>query len=214
MEGKEALLKIRHDYQDLDWLDHYIVIEAIGKIFFVNSRREKLFLSPGDDIDENQFKSVGSEEGAPVEIAAFDVFDEPMELFLGDAEDARKEEKETLMVFSKISQNQYSLQTINSKGETVQLSLADLGETLEGTLEILRDCDGIISADFMGEYFVIGIDPRTSLMMILRDIEKWLRGEFLNVSVLTLEEYLKRFSHCPSFLLPPPNQLWLPGIRD
>lgn len=214
MEGKKALLKIKETFHYLEQRSCYTVIEATEGLFYFHQGKGRVELLPEVEIEENQLKSVRSENGAPVEIEAYNILGEPMELFFDDAEDVREGEKETLMVFSEISRNQYSLRMINGKGETVQLSPADLGETLEGTLEILRDCDGIVSADFMEEYFVIGIDPRTSLMMILRDIEKWLRGEFISVSVLTLEEYLKRFSHCPSFLLPHPNQFWLPGIRN
>lgn len=214
MEGKKALLKIKETFHYLEQRSCYTVIEATEGLFYFHQRKGHVELLPEVEIEENQLKFVRSENGAPVEIEAYNILGEPMDLFLGDEEDMREGEKETLMVFNEISRNQYSLRTINGKGETVRLSLADLGETLEGTLETLRDCDGIVSADFMGEYFVIEIDPRTSLMMLLRDIEKWLRGEFLNVSVLTIEDYLGRFSHCPSFLLPPPNQLWLPGIRE
>lgn len=217
MEAQKALLKIRHDYQDLDWLDHYIVIEAIGKIFYVSSKREKVFLSPGDDINENQLKSVGSEEGAPVEIAAFDVFDEPTELFLKDDPDEEEGEgrKAILMLICETCRpNQLSLCKIDKKGETIQISPADFGDDIEETLEILRDCNGITFADFTGGYFVLEVDPRTPRGTILRDIEKWLGEENTIISVLTLEDYLGRFSHYPSFLLPPPNQLWLPGIQE
>lgn len=220
----QATLKIEHLFVDLDWVDHYKVIELPGELFYIHPEKGRVSLSLGDEIIELHLKSVRSEEGLPVQIEAYDILGEPMdEIFIpSQSEELQSfhDKGNVLMIVEEIFvSNHCILRMVDEAGEIVPISPADLSRSVDYTIETLLECDGIRSADFEMGHFVLEIDSRVSLEKISRDIEKWLGGidgcmHGMNLVIITLEDYVKKFNHCPSYFLPFPNQPCLPGIRE
>jgi hypothetical protein len=210
--NETALLKLQHEFQDLEWENHFTVMETRGNIFYFDAEGNKIFLESGAHLDDRRLKIVREENGLPIAIEVYDLFGELTEEESRPAGQAKKdEEKKTLMLFRPaFDPRKYFLEAIDESGKSISVFPKIIGEGLDSALEILRDCEGVSAAEFSENRFLIEIDERVSQKKMLQDIENWLGDCYeTKMAILTPEEYFGKFSRYPLELQCPPNQLKL-----
>jgi hypothetical protein len=208
MAGGKSTLKIEHQYQDLEWVDHYKIIEAPEGLFCVDSEKGEVILQVGAGISGPQVRSVKTKDGLRIKIETYDILGELMEdefLFSEDEKELAQTKEKILMIMEEFhGSGKCVLRRVGRENEIVPISPGDFNESLGEVLEMLRDCVGISSADFDNGCFVFEVDLRADWKTILKDLKDWLEGYFENadLSIMTLEDYLAK-RELPEFFSSP-----------
>jgi hypothetical protein len=199
MAIEKVTLKIEHQYQDLEWVDHFKIIEAPEGLFLIDPEKGEIILQVGVYISGQQIRSVRSENGFGIKIEVYDVLGELMEndFFLsedGEEESAQMKEKIVMVIEEIHGSEKCVLRRVGRENEIIPIYPDDFNESLGEVLEVLRDCVGISSADFEEGCFTLGVDLRTNWKKILDELKDSLEGYLENsdLSIMTLEDYLAK----------------------